>query len=476
MALVLNSVVRARGIIRTTVLLPWAIPTVVAALVWRFIFESPSGLATSLAADVGISAPTWFASARAAWLPLILADVWKMTPFVAILLLAGLQNIDPMLYEAADVDGAGPWRRFTDITLPLLRPAITVAFLFRSLDALRVFDLVYVMTGGGPGSATEPIALFTFTALLQNLRFGFASAISVHHVSRGVRVRDGRHPLSRRRRISRAAHMRSRAASIFTAVFLLALLLPVYWAVISSFTPENRLFAAPSLIPRNLVLQHYRALFATRDFWTPIRNSLVVAALTTLMSVALGSMCAYALARLRFRGKVPLLALVLAVSMFPQISIVGPLYLLLRELRLLNSYPGLVLPYLSFAMPLTIWMLVGFFRQLPADLEEAALMDGAGRIRTLWTIVLPLSWPGLVTSGILTFLYCWNEFLFALSFTLGPERYTVPVAIALFRGQYQVPWGEVLAAAVVATIPVAAIVLVAQRGIVAGLTAGAVKG
>ena len=270
--------------------------------------------------------------------------------------------------------------------------------------------------------------------------------------------------------------MRSRAASIFTAVFLLALLLPVYWAVISSFTPENRLFAAPSLIPRDLVLQHYRALFATRDFWTPIRNSLVVAALTTLMSVVLGSMCAYAIARLRFRGKVPLLALVLAVSMFPQISIVGPLYLLLRELRLLNSYPGLVLPYLSFAMPLTIWMLVGFFRQLPADLEEAALMDGAGRIRTLRTIVLPLSWPGLVTSGILTFLYCWNEFLFALSFTLGPERYTVPVAIALFRGQYQVPWGEVLAAAGVATIPVAAIVLVAQRGIVAGLTAGAVKG
>jgi ABC-type glycerol-3-phosphate transport system permease component len=127
-------------------------------------------------------------------------------------------------------------------------------------------------------------------------------------------------------------------------------------------------------------------------------------------------------------------------------------------------------------MPLTIWMLVGFFRQLPVDLEEAASMDGAGRIRTLWSIILPLSTPGLVTSAILTFLYCWNEFLFALSFTLGPERYTVPVAITLFRGQYQVPWGEVLAAAVVATIPVAVLVLVAQRGIVAGLTTGAVKG
>jgi ABC-type glycerol-3-phosphate transport system permease component len=269
---------------------------------------------------------------------------------------------------------------------------------------------------------------------------------------------------------------RRSAATLLTMLLIGGLIFPVYWAVISSFTPESRLFGTSTIVPRQLVLEHYRALFTTRDFWTPIRNSLLVAGLTTAIAIVLGSSCAYALARLRFRGKAPLLAFVLAVSMFPQISIVGPLYLLLRELRLLNTYPGLVLPYLTFAMPLTIWMLVGFFRQLPADLEEAAAMDGAGRIRTLWTIILPLSWPGLATSAILTFLYCWNEFLFALSFTLGPERYTVPVAIALFRGQYQVPWGEVLAAAVVATIPVAALVLLAQRGIVAGLTAGAVKG
>jgi ABC-type glycerol-3-phosphate transport system permease component len=266
------------------------------------------------------------------------------------------------------------------------------------------------------------------------------------------------------------------ASSIATAVLMLALLFPVYWAVMSSLTPERRLFGAAAFVPRELVLDHYRALLTTRDFWTPVRNSLVVAGLTTAVAVALGSICAYALARLRFRGKAPVLAFVLAVSMFPQISIVSPLYLLLRELRLLNTYPGLVLPYLSFAMPLTIWLLVGFFRQLPADLEEAAAMDGAGRIRTFWTIILPLSWPGLAATSILTFLYSWNEFLFALAFTLGPERYTVPVAITLFRGQYQVPWGEILAAAIVATIPVAALVLAAQRGIVAGLTSGAVKG
>jgi ABC-type glycerol-3-phosphate transport system permease component len=260
------------------------------------------------------------------------------------------------------------------------------------------------------------------------------------------------------------------------AAALIVLLFPLYWMVVSSLTPEARIFGHASLAPTPLVLDHYRALFGARDFWTPIQNSLIVAGATTGLSVGLGTLCAYAMARLRFRGKTMMLAFVLSVSMFPQISIVSPLYLMLRELRLINTYPGLVLPYLTFAMPLTIWLLVGFFRQLPAELEEAAAVDGAGRLRTLREIVLPLAWPGLATTAILTFLYCWNEFLFALSFTLGPERYTVPVAIALFRGQYQVAWGEVLAAAVVATAPVAAVVLIAQRRIVAGLTAGAVKG
>jgi ABC-type glycerol-3-phosphate transport system permease component len=162
--------------------------------------------------------------------------------------------------------------------------------------------------------------------------------------------------------------------------------------------------------------------------------------------------------------------------MFPQISVVSPLYMLLRELRLINTYPGLVLPYLTFAMPLTVWLLVGFFRQLPAELEEAAMVDGASRLRAFGEVIVPLALPGLATTAILTFVYSWNEFLFALSFTLGPERQTVPVAIALFRGQYQIPWGQILAAAVVATAPVTLLVLAFQRRIVQGLTAGAVKG
>ena len=255
-----------------------------------------------------------------------------------------------------------------------------------------------------------------------------------------------------------------------------AMVLPLYWAIVASFTPEAQLFAAPALFPATLVLDHYRALFVERNFWLPIRNSLIVAGATTAFCVVLGAPCAYALARLRFRWNAQILGVILAVTMFPQIAIVSPLFLLLRALWLINTYPGLILPYLTFAMPLTVWLLVGFFRQLPRELEEAAMMDGASRLRAFWEIILPLSLPGLATTAILTFVYCWNEFLFALAFTLGPERQTVPVALALFRGQYQVPWGQILAAATVATLPVAGVILLCQRRIIQGLVTGAVKG
>jgi ABC-type sugar transport system permease subunit len=181
LALVLHRAGRGRGFLRTVALLPWAMPTVVVALLWRFIFEAPYGIANRLLlrASVLEEPLVWLGGAVAAWVPVILADVWKTAPFVALLLLAGLQTIDPSLYEAASIDGAGVWKRFMHVTLPLLKPALLVALIFRTLDALRVFDLIYVLTGGGPGTATEPLALYTFQSLLRNLRFGFGSALSL---------------------------------------------------------------------------------------------------------------------------------------------------------------------------------------------------------------------------------------------------------------------------------------------------------
>lgn len=180
-ALAMNRGFRARGLVRAAILLPWAIPTIVAALLTRFMFEAPWGAVDATLVSLGIihDPIVWLADPRAAWVPLVLADVWKTTPFVALLLLAGLQTIDPSLYEAAQIDGASAWQQLRRITLPLLRPAILVALVFRTLDAFRVFDLVYALTGGGPGTATEPIALYTFNTLMQNLEFGYGAALSV---------------------------------------------------------------------------------------------------------------------------------------------------------------------------------------------------------------------------------------------------------------------------------------------------------
>ncbi len=164
LALAMNRTLRGRALVRASILIPWAIPTVVAALVWRFMFEGMEG---------------WLTDDVRAWVPVILADTWKETPFVALLLLAGLQGIDPSLYEAARIDGASPWRQFRHVTLPLLVPAILVALIFRTMNAFRVFDLIYVLTGGGPGTATEPISLYTYNSLMHNLRFGYGSALSV---------------------------------------------------------------------------------------------------------------------------------------------------------------------------------------------------------------------------------------------------------------------------------------------------------
>jgi ABC-type glycerol-3-phosphate transport system permease component len=260
------------------------------------------------------------------------------------------------------------------------------------------------------------------------------------------------------------------------AALLLFWALPLCWMIVASIRPDAALFGVASSASATLVWDHYRALFAERRFWQPVLNSIIVASATTTLALLVAVPCAYAVARLQFRGRAALMAAILAVSMFPQVSIVPSLFLILRWLGLIDTIPGLVLPYLTFATPLAVWLMIGFFRDLPAELEAAAQLDGASRLRSAFEVAVPLAAPAVATTAILTFLYAWNEFLFAVSFTVSPDRQTVPVAIALLRGRYQVPWGQVLAAAVTASVPVAIVVLAFQRRIVKGLTAGAVKG
>ncbi len=264
---------------------------------------------------------------------------------------------------------------------------------------------------------------------------------------------------------------------IGVAVVLTYFLFPFYWAVVSSIRIPSELFSPhQSLIPLKIQFESYVQVFTQRPFAQNILNSTIVAGAATLLCLVIGSLAGYAIARLKFAGKLLVMLFILSVSMFPQVSILGALFQILRSAKLINTYPGLIIPYIALTIPLTVWTLQNFFRDMPKELEEAAYMDGSGKFSTFLRIVLPLSAPGLVATGLLTFIFSWNEFLFALSFEQLPNMYTVPVAIAMFTGYYVVPWGQIMAASVIVTAPLVILVLIFQNKIIAGMTAGSVKG
>lgn len=256
-------------------------------------------------------------------------------------------------------------------------------------------------------------------------------------------------------------------------------LFPFYWAIVSSLTPASMLFATPvRYFPSTPTLDAYRTVFTTPAFLFALKNSAIVAGSTVILSLVIGSFGAYALGRLQFRGKSLIMYTVLSMTMFPAIAILGSLFTMIRALGIYNTPWALILTYMTFSLPFTIWVLSNFFKSLPAELEQAAYVDGATSFQTFWMILLPLTAPGLVTTGLLAFISAWNEFLYALTFTVGDKTRTVPVAIALFSGDqdFEIPWGDIMAAAVVVTVPLVVLVLIFQQRLVEGLTAGAVKG
>lgn len=274
-----------------------------------------------------------------------------------------------------------------------------------------------------------------------------------------------------RRLTGRIAFYGLMALIVFYAVF------PFYWAVVSSLKSGSAIFRV-ELIPSTASLDNYRALFVEQPFARNILNSLVVASVATFVSLALASLAAYALGRMKFRGRSAVLFAVLSISMFPQIAVLSGLFEVIRSFGLYNSLVGLIFSYLILLLPFTTWVLTTFMRELPRELEEMAALDGASAFRTLTEIFLPLMAPALAAAGLLAFILAWNEFLFALTFTLSNEQRTVPVAIALITGAsaYELPWGRVMAASVIVTVPLILLVLILQRHIVSGLVAGAVKG
>ena len=263
---------------------------------------------------------------------------------------------------------------------------------------------------------------------------------------------------------------------LFVIVFVGIIILPFLWQFLTSIKPMSEISAIPAKwIPSEINIQYYFNVFEKHPFGRYLMNSFIVAVCTTVLGLLVGASAAYALARLRFKGKKILLMAILSISMFPAIATLSPIYLLLKQFNLLNTDPGSIIPYITFALPLAIWLLTNFFSQLPKGFEEAASIDGCSRAGIFFKIMLPLIKPAIFSVALIVFINAWNEYIYALTFMTNDLMRTVPVGIAMFPSNYEMPWGDMAAGSVIVTVPLIILVLIFQKKIIAGLTTGGVK-
>ncbi len=471
--------------------LPWALPTVVNAQMWRFILNSQYGALNALLTQLHIigSYQSWLGSPFLALNMVTMADVWKNTSLVAFFLLAGLQTISSDLHEAAVVDGASPWQRFWRITMPLLKSSILVVLVLRTIEAFKVFDIIYIMTRGGPANGTQSIAYFTYVRAFsdEKLRLWLGAGLPDRdrHPCPGGVLHPRPTQLGGQRDMSVLTP--SRRYSVFVHVMAIAvcvvILAPFGWLLIASIANDNDLLAVPlHWIPQHPTFDRYVQIFTAQGdnvfagFRSSFFNSLIVATSTVLISTTVGVFGAYAFARLRFRGRRAVLMFFLSTYMVPPIALVIPMYLVMVQLHLLDTVFGLIVVYSSFATPFVLWIMGNYFQSIPFELEEAARIDGCSRMGALFRVILPLARPGLLAMMLFAFLIAWDEFLYALIFTSTAASKTIPVAISEFTGRYTTNFGLQAAGGVLAALPPVIIAAIFQRQIVGGLSGGAVKG
>jgi multiple sugar transport system permease protein len=267
------------------------------------------------------------------------------------------------------------------------------------------------------------------------------------------------------------------ATVIFAAFFIFFFLFPFYWQLATSIrVPQELTSIPPKWLPIPPYFIRYVNIFTKTPFPLTLKSSFIISSSTTIMCLAFSVLSSYAIARIKIRGGKAIMLTVLVISMLPGVAIVGPLYLIFKNFKLINTYYGLVFAYTAFFLPFTMWFLTSFFRTLPPDLEEAAIIDGCTPFQTLIKIIIPLSAPAVFTVAMLVFIFSWNEFLFAFTFTSSDEMRTVPVGLVMFRGLWDVPWGELTAGSTIVALPIIVLVLVCQKYVIQGLTAGALKG
>ncbi|MBX3062320.1 MAG: ABC transporter permease subunit [Anaerolineae bacterium] len=535
-ALLLNSKLPFRGVLTGLMLLPWIVPEVVTALTWRSIYDPIFGGLNPILMQLGvINRPVaWLAEPGLALASVIAVNVWKGIPFYTILLLAGLKAIDKEHYEAAEVDGADSVQRFRYITLPGLRYVIVVTTLLSFITTFNTFGLVYLMTGGGPGGATRLFSILAYEKAILGLRFGpgVATAFSMAPImallifvlARFMRPDEHRGDKESRmdrfmawlgdiigvlldiifvpmqwiaartskvltvliprdrtgeRRLKRSQRENIGVVSrlIMLLPILIFVLFPFYWIVITSFKTDLQIQQFTSIYwPNPWTWEQHRSLLQDTPFLTWFRNTVIVATTSTAISIAVAALAAYALARLKFLGARMLTTLLLITYLLPGSLLFIPLYRILTELGIINTYAALILTYPTFLMPFATWVMLGYFRSIPVELEEAAMIDGASRLTSFWRITLPLAAPALLSVTLFAFTNAWNEFLFAFVFITSENLKTLPVGLQLLVFGDIYPWGKLMSASLLMAIPVVIVYIYAQRYLVEGLTAGSVKG
>lgn len=527
-ALLLHSQKRGRGLLTGLILLPWIIPSVVQALAWRSILDPLFGGLNPILQALGlITQPlAWLADPKLAMISVIAVNVWAGIPFFTVNMLAGLQSIDAELYEAAQIDGASAWQRFTSITLPGLRYVIAVATLLSTIWTFNGFETIFLLTGGGPGNVTKVYAIMAYEKA-RSLQYGPGTAVAfslmpilaffILILSRYMRrdasldddgtawqdrVIDGfvwvlgligsviTYPFvlvaeaigrllpaqtsSSHKRDQRFGEL---LRGIALTLMLIFVLFPFYWILITAFKGNLQIGQREGIFwPQPWTLEQFYRLFVEQPFLLWFQNSAIISVTTTALSVFIAALGGYALARLKFWGAQSMTTVLLITYLLPGALMFIPLYVILADLNVINTRWALILTYPTGMIPFATWLLMGYYRAIPEELEHAAMVDGATRLQAFLWITLPLAAPALLAVTLFAFTNAWKEFLFAFVFISSERLMTLPVGLAqtIFGDVY--PWGMLMAASLLISIPVVIFYMYGQKFMVAGLTAGSVKG
>jgi len=482
----------------------------------------------------------WLSDPHMAMGSIISVNVWKGIPFFVLLLLAGLKAVDKEQLEAAEIDGANVVQRFRHVTLPSMRYVIVVTLLLSFISTFNQFGLPFLMTGGGPSGATKLYAILAYEKAIGSLQYGPGIAIAfsvaplmavlIWLLARFMRHDDKRDATSNAkpgivdrimaaggrgvslvvdvlfwpvqvvyaglewviRRLRQASGRRAEEPILAPASresggvvarlavlvpFLVFVLFPFFWIIITSLKSTSQISERRSIFwPEPATLEQYNHLLTGTGFLTWAMNSIFVAAAATLISVALSSLAAYALTRLRFLGAGMLTTLLLITYLLPGTLLFIPLYQTLTSLGIINTYAALILTYPTFLLPFATWVLMGYFRSIPVELEEAAMIDGASRFYIFLRITIPLAAPAILSVTLFAFTNAWNEFLFAFVFITSESLRTLPIGLQSMVVGDILPWGRLMAASLLTAVPVAVLYVYAQRFLVEGLTVGGVKG